>query len=522
MKQKLLRGLAVSVCGAMLLAPMSVSANQAVLKDRHLYEVRTLTGQFQPGFLDGSAHTASLYNPTSIMELNDGTLLISDTDNHLLRLYSYDQVTRYSGTILDLDEHGHPLGAFHDDSKENAFYSHPSGLAIDQQGNIYVADSNNHSIRIITQQGEVKTIAGTGVLGYKDGRGKDAQFYAPSDVAVDGKGNIYVADTLNHAIRKIDASGNVTTLNKLSDRIVEFFGGMVSEAGDYNDGPLSEALFNEPTALAIDEKGNLYVSDTGNQRIRYIDLTAQEVTTVAGGGSYGQNDLYAEAAYQDGAAEQARFSSPMGLSIASDGSVLIADRNNHTIRLLADGMVYTLAGQAEEHGRLDGVMIAAMLNEPTDVIELRDGSLAITDSSNNKVRIIKRYEQPQHEEDGSIHVIINGKLLLSDVVPQLHAGRTYVPLRALVEELGYEITYNKESRQTSLVIDEHTSLIFSDRGEATVRLTEEEAISIDSTSIMVQNRLFVPVRFVTEELGYDVQWDQEQKHVVIRPYLFLE
>lgn len=520
MKARLLKGIAAAVCGACFVMPISVAANQSVLQEKALYEIRTLTGQFQPGYSDGSVQDASLYTPVSIIELNDGNLLISDSDNHLLRLLSSNQLTSFSGLILDFDDQGYPVGAFEDGDNASAFYNKPAGLAQDEQGNIYVADSGNHSIRMVTLTGEVKTIAGTGVLGYQDGAGEQAMLYGPSDVAVDHNGNIYVADTLNHAIRKIDAQGIVTTLNQRSERVVEYYPGMVTDAGDFKDGPLSEALFNEPTALALDEQGNLYVSDTGNQRIRYIDFERGTVTTVAGGGEYEDNALYVEGAYGDGAAEEARFSSPAGISVAADGSLLIADRNNHAIRLLTDGAVYTLAGQAEENGKPDGVLSAAMLNEPTDVIERADGTIAVTDSSNNKVRVIQRYVQQEHEEDGSIHVFIDGKLLQTDVAAVLRNGRTYVPLRALAEELGYNVQYDRLNDQVSIAIDADLTYIFSVAEQSIMKQTSEGMETLDATSIVVDNRLLVPVRFVTEQLGYDVQWDQQQQHVVVRPALF--
>lgn len=522
MKKGLRQVVALAACGACLLMPLSAAANQNVLSKKGLYELRTLTGQFQPGYNDGTAKTGSLYGPTSILELSDGSFVISDSDNHRLRLLKDDKLSSYSGLVLDFDDQGYPVGAYNDGNHDTAFYNEPAGIAQDAAGNIYVADSSNHSIRKLTPAGEVTTIAGNGLPGDQDGTKQGARFYYPSDVAVDGQGNIYVADTLNHLIKKIDRTGKVTSLNKRSERTVEYYPGMAEETGDYKDGKLSEALFNEPTGLAVDGKGNLYVSDAGNQRIRYIDFASGTVTTVAGGGEYAANSLYIEGDYQDGAAGQARFSGPMGLTVAKDGSVLVADRNNHVIRLIADGQVHTIAGQGAEHGKADGILAAAMLNEPSDVIELSDGSLAIADASNNKIRVVQRYQAPQHEEDGNIHVIINGELLQSDVAPLLRNGHTYVPLRALADKLGYKVSYDSISRQAILVVNEKLSYVFSDQGAAVVKRTPEGAQAFDASSGMYQNRLFVPVRFVTEQLGYDVQWDGGSKHVVIRPAVFNE
>lgn len=512
---------AAAVCTACLLLPMSVAANQEILSKKGLYELRTLTGQFKPGYNDGTSKTGSLYTPTALVELGDGSILISDTDNHRIRVHHNDQLNSYSGLVLDFDEQGFPIGAYADGNHDSAFYNEPAGLAVDKQGNVYVADSSNHSIRKLTPSGEVITIAGNGLAGDADGVKQEARFYYPSDVAVDEQGNVYVADTLNHVIKKIDSSGKVTTLNKRSERVVEYYSGVVEEAGDFKDGKLSEALFNEPTGLAIDEHGNLYVSDTGNQRIRYIDLTAQTVTTVAGSGQYEAQALYVAGDYMDGEATEARFYGPTGLTVARDGSVLIADRFNHAIRILAEGKISTLAGTDAEHGKADGILAAAELNEPTDVIELHNGQLAIADSSNNKVRIISRYQAPEHIEDGHIHVIINGDLLETDVPPQISKGATFVPLRALADHLGYDVKYNSKEKSVSLVINDKLSYQFAGNGAAVKLLAGEESI-MDASSMIYQDRLLVPVRFVTEELGFDVQWDGENKHAVIRTPIFDE
>lgn len=147
---------------------------------------------------------------------------------------------------------------------------------------MYVADSANNAVRKVDTNGQVTTLGGNGVPGKKDGKGADASFNHPSDVAVTADGIVYVADSLNHVIRKIATDGTVSTLNAASTRTILIRPGEASFAGEYQDGSLSEAKFNEPAGLTLDSKGNLYVSDTGNQRVRYIDLQAGTVKTVAG------------------------------------------------------------------------------------------------------------------------------------------------------------------------------------------------------------------------------------------------
>lgn len=188
-----------------------------------------------------------------------------------------------------------------DGASDLSLFSGPQGIATDAQGNVYVADTGNHSIRKIDPSGNVSTIAGDGVLGKEDGPGSKARFNSPLDVAVAADGTVYVADTLNHAIRSISPSGQVTTLNAASGRAVEVSPGQAAPAGDFADGALAQAKFNEPSGLALDGKGNLYVSDAGNQRIRYIDLQQGTVTTAAGSGkAEALKDLYVPGGFATG------------------------------------------------------------------------------------------------------------------------------------------------------------------------------------------------------------------------------
>lgn len=520
MKRLLNKSLVIALCGACLAVPLTVAANESVLKQKDLYEIRTLSGQFKPGILDGNLIEAKYTTPSAILELMDGKLLVSDTENHILRLIDGSSVSSYSGNILDFDTQGFAVGAYNDGNKENAFFDSPIGITQDLQGNIYVADSKNHAIRKVAADGTVTTIGGNGIQGNKDGVGKESQFNLPSDVVVDAKGNVYVADTLNHMIRKIDSNGKVTTLNKPSTRIVEYYSGAIVDTGEYKDGTLTEALFNEPSSLAIDGKGNLYVSDTGNQRIRYIDFTSNTVSTVAGGGELSSEALYVATGYKDGIALDARFANPVGINLASDGTLLIADSNNHVIRILANGKVTTLAGQPKLEGKYDGVLSAAQFDQPTDVLERKDGSIVVADASNNKVRVIQRYLAEKHTEDGQIHVLINSKLLESDVTTQIVEGRTYVPIRALCEGLGYTVKSNVATHTYSIIVNENLEFVFSNNGASVIKVTPDGEEKLGEASLLYNDRLLVPVRFVSEQLGFDVQWDGTAKHVVVRSKVF--
>jgi len=488
-----------------------------------LYEVNTWTGQSKWGSDDGALKEATLFHPRSIVQLPDGRLLAADTGNHLLRALNATAVSYYGGIILEYDESGLPVGAYQDGELAKAAFDEPSGLAVDAAGNVYMADASNHAVRKVTPDGQVTTLAGDGRIGDDDGQGSKARFYYPSDVAVDASGTVYVADTLNHTIRKIASDGTVTTLTAPSTRIVELAADVVEASGDYADGPIATAKFNEPSGLVLDNKGNLYVSDRGNQVIRYIDFAAGTVTTVAGSKpSYASDSLYAEGDYLDGTASAARFNAPEGLALAPDGTLVIADSLNHAVRLLKDGKVTTLAGEGTEFGSNDGVTYAAHFDHPTDVAVLADGRLAIADESGNKIRVLEKYRTPEgFAPSGTIQILLNGELVKPDVPAFAMNGSTLLPLRSVGEALGYEVGYDAKAQTAKLSKDGVVYEIKS--GALTASVTENDTkseLKLASAPATKQGRLFVPVRFFAEEAGLDIQWDSASSVVVIRSPIF--
>ncbi|WP_123041206.1 stalk domain-containing protein [Cohnella candidum] len=486
-----------------------------------LYEIRTWAGKAEWGHENGAANAATFFHPHSVVALPDGKLLVSDNGNHLLRTLTAEQVSAYAGLDLGEDDAGLPKGGLNDAILAQSAFELPSGLAIDVTGNIYVADTGNNAIRKITKDGKVTTLAGNGKIGSTDGIGSEASFDHPTDVAVDAKGNIYVADTLNHVIRKIATDGKVTTLTAASTRNVEYFPGAVEDAGDFLDGAISSAKFNEPSGVAVDAKGNLYVSDRGNQRIRYLDFASGQVTTVAGGGSYASQASYVEGDYVDGAAAAARFNAPEGLTVTADGTVVVADSLNHAIRLIKGGQVSTLAGVGSEYGQTDGVTGSAQFNHPTDVTVLADGRLAIADEYGNKIRVLQKYTKPATLPSKTINVLLNGKLVPSDVPAQMKSNYTFLPVRAVSEALQYKVTNNNATDEAFLTKGDTTYTIKS--GSKTVIKTVNgvnTTVTLNAPAFIKQNRMFLPVRFFAEENNLDIQWDQSATTVVIRDKTF--
>lgn len=192
-----------------------------------------------------------------------------------------------AGSLKGTDLYGFPLGGLVDGDADQAMFNQPRAVVVDSQGTIYVADTGNNVIRKISQ-GKVSTYAGSGRAGFRDGSVRDARFNAPSGLALDKAGNLYVADTLNNVIRKITPQGVVTT----------YAGNKTGKAG-YRDGSLAEAEFNEPAALAMDSQDNLYVVDSGNQLIRRI--SQDQVETIAGTrGSLLSGTTYIQGSFRDG------------------------------------------------------------------------------------------------------------------------------------------------------------------------------------------------------------------------------
>lgn len=254
-----------------------------------------------------------------------------------------------------------------DGAVADARFHAPTGMAFDQAGALYVADTLNHTIRKITGQGVVSTFAGmAGTAGSADGVGTAAQFYKPTGIAIDSTGNVYVADRDNDTIRKITPAGVVTTL-----------AGLAQQEG-WVDGVGENARFAYPTDLAVDATGNLYVTDLGNYLIRKV-TPAGVVTTIAGGRW--------QSGHADGTGSEARFTIPSGIAVDSSGNLYVADTS--TIRKITpQGVVTTLAGRPNTLGSTDGYGTEATFYRPRGLSFDGAGNLYVVDSGTHLLRQI--------------------------------------------------------------------------------------------------------------------------------------
>ena len=317
------------------------------------------------GLTDGTGSVARFNIPGGLALDRSGNLYIADTNNHSIRnlVLSTGAVTTVAGASLGQGSVDGIGGA--------ARFSYPQGVALDGSGNLYVADSGNGTIRkVAALTAAVTTVGGAAsASGNVDGTGAAARFGSLRSLAMDGSGNLYVADAGNQTIRQIvTATGAVTTLVGMS--------GMAGSA----DGTGAAARFNAPWGLAADTTGNLYVADGGNQVIRKVVISTGVVTTLAGTAGM--------AGSTDGTGAAARFTSPRGISLDGVGNLYVVDAGTHIIRkvVLATGVVTTLAGLAGVTGSTDGVGAAALFNNPRDVAADGAGNLYVADLSNRVIR----------------------------------------------------------------------------------------------------------------------------------------
>jgi hypothetical protein len=315
--------------------------------------VSTLAGSTS-GYTDGTGTSAQFFYPSGVAVDGAGNVYVADQGNNRIR-----KITA-SGVVSTLA--GSSTSGYTDGTGASAKFSSPSGVAVDGAGNVYVADRYNHRIRKITESGVVSTLAGSGTSGNTDGTGTSAKFFYPSGVAVDGAGNVYVADQNNHSIRKITASGVVSTL--------------AGSAQGYTDGTGTSAKFDFPMGVAVDGDGNVYVADYGNNRIRKI--TALGVVSTLAGGTSG---------YTDGTGASAKFDYPRGVAVDGAGNVYVADQYNHRIRkITASGVVSTLAGSTS--GNTDGTGTSAQFYHPRGVAVDGAGNVYVADYGNHRIRKI--------------------------------------------------------------------------------------------------------------------------------------
>lgn len=414
-----------------------------------------------------------------------GVVYVADTENHLIRKITPDGMT---STVAGKAGEW----ASNDGKGRSARFQNPTGVAVDATGNLYVADRDNHTIRKITPKGQVSTLAGRADSpGSADGRGRDARFNNPTGIAVDAAGNVYVADCLNHTIRKITPAGVVSTLagragsngNERSTRfaspegvavdaagtlyvvdnythaihtisasgIIAPLAGLAGSAGSA-DGAGTAARFEEPTAVTVDATGTAYVIDSENRTVRKITPKGV-VTTLAGTASW------SKASKRDSVF---RFYQPAGLAVDANGNVFVADAGINVIyRVSPVGVVTALAGTPNTRGSTGGLGPAARFNGPNGVAVDGAGNVYVADSYNRTIRQIT---------PAGLVTTLAGRGGNGDSPPQPFGGRDRDTTGG---EVGSADGTGKEARfsyPTGIGLDKSGNLYIADIGNHTIRV----------------------------------------------------
>jgi sugar lactone lactonase YvrE len=312
------------------------------------------------GSADGLGSEARLNYPSGMVFDSAGNLLVMDATSHTIRKVTpAGAVTTFAGMA--------GISGSTDGTVSEARFSYPRGAALDNAGNLLVTEQGNETIRKITPAGMVTTLAGSpGLSGKTDSTGAEARFYDPQGAALDGGGNLYVADSYTHTIRKVTPAGVVTTV-----------AGNLGLAGR-TDGTGTAARFNYPMDVTVDSAGNLFVADWGNSAIRKV-TPAGVVTTLAGSSTWLSGS-------DDGTGSAARFFRPCGLTVDSTGNLFVSDTSNYTIRKVTPaGVVTTIGGSAGVSGSTDGTGAAARFSQTYGIAMDGEGVLYVADPWNYRI-----------------------------------------------------------------------------------------------------------------------------------------
>ena len=368
--QLIAAGLAVSGSGDIYIADNKDNVIRKVVAATGI--VTTVAGNGAAGYSGdgGPATSAKLDQPYAVAVDGPGNIYIADTANNVIR-----KVVEATGTISTVA--GNRTASYGGDGgpATNAQLNSPWGVAMEGFGNLYIADAGNNLIRkVAVATGIITTVAGNGAAGYSGdgGPAAAARLNQPVSLAADGSGNLYIADSMNNVIRKVTAAtGIITTVAGNS---------ATGYSGD--GGPASSATLTGPHGVAVDNSGNIFIADTGNNAIRKVSAATGIITTVAGNGVLGYTG-------DGGQATNAELHSPDAAAVDQYGNVFIADIFNYVIREVAaaTGIITTVAGNGTMGGSGDGgPATKAQLGSPEGLAVDGSGNLYIADALYSVIR----------------------------------------------------------------------------------------------------------------------------------------
>ena len=451
MKQKIMR--AALVAAGLIILNTSFAFGQTVTR---LFDATSVA----------LSDVASGLNQPYGIDVVGKEVYIADTYNNMIKKLSGGEITTLAGSYSGKNSMGFPMGGLVDGDALEASFNKPRDVIVTDDGIIYVADTGNNVIRKI-ESGHVSTISGNGSQGNGVGAPQYTSYHLPTALALDSNENLYVADTLNHVIKVISPSGNSTVL------------AFKSPEG-------SETItLNEPSDLWFDTKGDLYILDSGNQCVRKVSNGV--ITTVAGINSSARDaNGYAVQGYRDTTASMALFNFPKGIAMDERGNLFIADTWNNMIRVvLVDGNVKTLSGDLYA-GNVVGDIATARYDAPV-ALDVEGDDLYVSDRWNNEIKHIalnmstdalklstdylkKQMEGSKDYLDAETPIIYyHGVGSKSDATVLQLENRIYLPFKSFAFALGYEVTWNPqlhavvlEKESQRLLVDESTSLMLVD------------------------------------------------------------
>ncbi|MGC3989431.1 MAG: SMP-30/gluconolactonase/LRE family protein [Chthoniobacteraceae bacterium] len=385
----------------------------------------------------GNVNGESAYlNPFAIATDLNGNIYATADDSRIYKISAAGKVTPFAGAVLSGTKDG---------AANEARFNSPEGLACDQRGNLYVADTYNQTIRKVTPQGQVSTLAGkAGKAGATDGPRAKARFSAPVAVAIDGTGNLYVADSGNFTIRKITPSGKVTTL--------------AGQAGisDVMDGPGTSAAFSRPVGIAVDGDGNVYVADNDYGMSTYLlrKITPQGVVSTLAG-------MPETSGGQDGTGTQASFFGPYGICASRNGYLYVAD-GQLLRKVTYDGEVTTVVGSVTQTGHQDGDATTATFDHPHGMALDSEGNGYTIDGDSIRKIAADGTVSTLKDTENAVISIEDLRSIVRDQSGNIYAG-SHTEGIIQITPAGMESVFS-EIGATALAIDPHGNLYASEYG----------------------------------------------------------
>jgi len=363
-------GMALDGMGALYVAePLSYRVRKITLSTG---VITTAAGTGTPGYSgdNGAATSAKLYDVLAVAVDGQGNLYVADSSNSRVR-----EVLRATGVIITVAGNGAAASSGDLGLATSASIRMPTGVALDAAGNLYIADRMSNKIRKVRAgTGIITTAAGSGAFGnLGDGGAATSAFLGGADgVALDGAGNLFIADTNNNRVRRVD----------LATGIIDTVAGIGNSGYSGDGGAATEAALSFPSSVALDSAGNLYIADASNQRVRRVAAATGVITTIAGTGAFGF-------AGDGGAATAASLNQPAGVAIDGAGNLYIADRDNFRVRMVeaGAGVIRTVAGTGVPGYTGDGGPATnARIFMPMGVAADYNGNFYIADSLNSRIR----------------------------------------------------------------------------------------------------------------------------------------